>query len=108
MQAHKDKLSNETDAGLTTSHAAIAATVSIVLWQRKNEPRALSLLPPVPFVIVAANKIYSNFTSLISTQQWRNKLSTNIVLVSSPLKNAYIQQTLAYGPKGLIILLLYS
>lgn len=111
LQAHKDKLFNDTPASITSSHAAIAATGSIVLWPTVEEPRALSLVPPVHIVIVDANKLHSTFASLITAQQWQDKLPTNIVLVSGPSKTADIQQTLAYGahgPKELIVLLLNS
>jgi len=109
LQENKDKLFNDTPAGITNSCAAIAATGTIVLWPTVEEPRALSLVPPVHFVIVDANKLYSTFASLITAQQWQDKLPTNIVLVSGPSKTADIQQTLAYGahgPKELIVLLL--
>jgi L-lactate dehydrogenase complex protein LldG len=111
LQAHKNKLFNDMPAAITNSYAAIAATGSIVLWPTIEEPRTLSLVPPVHIVIVDAKKLYSNFTQLISAQQWQDKLPTNIVLVSGPSKTADIQQTLAYGahgPKELIVLLLNS
>ncbi|MDP7593819.1 MAG: lactate utilization protein [Litorilituus sp.] len=110
-QQYKDKLFNDTPASITSSHSAIAATGSIVLWPTINEPRTLSLVPPVHFVIVDATSLHSDFASLISAQQWQNNLPTNVVLVSGPSKTADIQQTLAYGahgPKELIVLLLNS
>jgi L-lactate dehydrogenase complex protein LldG len=108
-QSNKNKLFNEMPASITNSHSAIAATGSIVLWPTIEEPRSLSLVPPVHFVIVDANTIYSDFSHLIKSQQWQNKLPTNVVLISGPSKTADIQQTLAYGahgPKELIVLLL--
>lgn len=110
-QQNKDKLFNDTPASITASHSAIAATGSIVLWPTANEPRTLSLVPPVHFVIVDAKHLYKDFASLITAQQWQNKLPTNVVLISGPSKTADIQQTLAYGahgPKELIVLLLNS
>lgn len=110
-QTNKDKLFNDIPASITGSHSAIAATGSIVLWPTIAEPRALSLVPPVHFVIVDAKTIHSSFAQLIKTQQWQDKLPTNVVLISGPSKTADIQQTLAYGahgPKELIVLLLNS
>lgn len=98
-------------AAVSSSRCAIAATGSIVLWPDENEPRTLSLVPPVHFVIVDANSIYADFSTLIQEQQWQNKLPTNVVLISGPSKTADIQQTLAYGahgPKELVVLLLNS
>ncbi len=111
LNTNKERLFNDSSAGITSSHSAIAATGSIVLWPTVNEPRSLSLIPPVHFVIVDATTIHSDFSQLIKTQQWQDKLPTNIVLVSGPSKTADIQQTLAYGahgPKELIVLLLNS
>ncbi len=108
-QENKDRLFNHSPASITHSHCAIAATGSIVLWPTINEPRSLSLIPPLHFVIVDAESIHQDFSSLIKVQRWQDKLPSNIVLVSGPSKTADIQQTLAYGahgPKELIVLLL--
>ena len=106
---NKEMLFNECPAALSSSRCSIAATGSIVLWPDENEPRSLSLVPPVHFVIVDANELYADFASLMTSQQWQDKLPTNVVLVSGPSKTADIQQTLAYGahgPKALIVLLI--
>jgi len=108
---NKELLFNECPAALSSSRCSIAATGSIVLWPDENEPRSLSLVPPVHFVIVDANKLYADFARLIAANEWQNKLPTNVVLISGPSKTADIQQTLAYGahgPKALIVLLLNS
>lgn len=111
LEGNKELLFNDTPAGITGSRCAIAATGSIVLWPTINEPRTLSLVPPVHFVIVDATQMYSDFATLIKEQQWQQNLPTNAILISGPSKTADIQQTLAYGahgPKELIVLLLNS
>ncbi|KGK00585.1 LutC/YkgG family protein [Thalassotalea sp. ND16A] len=111
LAGNKEKLFNDTPASITSSRAAIAATGSIVLWPTVTEPRSLSLVPPVHFVIVDAERLYATFATLIKEQQWQDKLPTNAILVSGPSKTADIQQTLAYGahgPKELIVLLINS
>ncbi|GAA6170994.1 lactate utilization protein [Colwellia sp. KU-HH00111] len=108
---HKASLFNDYPAAVSSSRCAISATGSIVLWPDENEPRTLSLVPPVHFVIVDANTLYPDFQSLIEQQQWQKNLPTNVVFISGPSKTADIQQTLAYGahgPKELIVLLLNS
>lgn len=105
---NKDRLFNESPASITSAHSCIAATGTIVLWPTIEEPRSLSLVPPIHIVVVEENTLHQDFDSLIKAQQWRNKMPTNIVLVSGPSKTADIQQTLAYGahgPKELIVLL---
>jgi len=111
IDGNKETLFNDYPAAISSSRCAIAATGSIVLWPDENEPRTLSLVPPVHIVIVDANNLYTDFNSLIKEQQWQNKLPTNVVFVSGPSKTADIQQTTAYGahgPKALIVLLLNS
>ncbi|PKG85162.1 lactate utilization protein [Colwellia sp. 75C3] len=108
---NKELLFNECPAALSSSRCSIAATGTIVLWPDENEPRSLSLVPPVHFVIVDANKLHADFARLMAAEQWHDKLPTNVVLISGPSKTADIQQTLAYGahgPKALIVLLLNS
>ncbi len=105
----KQNLFDNTPAAITGAHSAIAATGTIVLWPTVEEPRTLSLVPPVHFVIVDAEQLYANFALLMNEQQWHNKMPTNVVLISGPSKTADIQQTLAYGahgPEKLVVLLL--
>jgi len=109
LDGNRERLFNDYPASVTGSYCAIAQTGSIVLWPTENEPRTLSLVPPVHFVIVDTNQLYQDFATLIGAQQWQDKLPTNVVLVSGPSKTADIQQTLAYGahgPKELVVLLL--
>lgn len=108
VPSNKERLFNDTPASISSAHSAIAATGSIVLWPTEQEPRSLSLVPPVHIVLVEEKTLQQDFASLIKVQQWHNKMPTNIVLVSGPSKTADIQQTLAYGahgPKELIVLL---
>ncbi|WP_440876907.1 LutC/YkgG family protein [Thalassotalea sp. PLHSN55] len=108
---NKARLFDHCPASFTSSKCSIAATGTIVLWPTVAEPRTLSLVPPVHFVLVDANDMVSDFATLIKTQQWADKLPTNALLISGPSKTADIQQTLAYGahgPKELIVLLLNS
>jgi len=108
---NKERLFDHCPASFTSSKCSIAATGTIVLWPTVAEPRTLSLVPPVHFVLVDAHNMVSDFATLIKTQQWKDKLPTNALLISGPSKTADIQQTLAYGahgPKELIVLLLNS
>lgn len=109
LSDNKEKLFDACPASITSSKAAIASTGSIVLWPTKEEPRTMSLVPPVHFVIVNECDIVSDFDTLMKKQVWHNSLPTNVLLISGPSKTADIQQTLAYGahgPKELIVLLL--
>ncbi|MCM5704734.1 LutC/YkgG family protein [Larsenimonas salina] len=97
------------EAGLTSSCGAIAETGSVCLWPDADEPRSLSLIPPVHIVVVDERHIYSSFFELQSAQSWHKGLPSNALLISGPSKTADIEQTLvfgAHGPKALVVLLI--
>ena len=106
---NKDRMFTQTPASITSSRWAIAETGTIVLWPTPQEPRTMSLVPPLHIVVVDANSMHSNFASLVQQQNWKDNMPTNALLISGPSKTADIQQTLAYGahgPKELIVLLI--
>lgn len=105
----KPAMFNETPAGFTAARAAIAETGTLILWPDADEPRLMSLVPPVHIVLLDASHIYNTFYEAMQTEGWANGLPTNSLLISGPSKTADIQQTLAYGahgPKELVVLLI--
>ncbi len=109
VEEWKAELFNDTPASLTGTLGAIAATGSLILWPTREEPRLMSLVPPVHFAILKASEVYDNFYEVQQQQQWAGGMPTNALLVSGPSKTADIEQVLAYGahgPKDLIVLIL--
>lgn len=105
----KPTLVHGVDAGFTTTLGGIAETGTLVLWPNADEPRLLSLLPPIHIALVRADAVADNLAGLIRARNWAGSMPTNVVLVSGPSKTADIEQTLAYGvhgPKELIVLVL--
>lgn len=97
----------DADAGITGCRGAIAETGTLVLWPDIQEPRLLSLVPPVHLVILDARLIRSSFAELLDEQGWTRGMPTNALLITGPSKSADIEQTLSYGvhgPKDLIVL----
>lgn len=109
VEEWKAELFNDTPASLTTTLGAIAATGSLILWPTREEPRLMSLVPPVHFALLKASEIYDNFYQVQQQFAWAQGMPTNALLVSGPSKTADIEQVLAYGahgPKDLVVLIL--
>ena len=104
----KATLFNDVDAGFTTVRSAIADTGTLVLWPSPEEPRLLSLVPPIHVALLSAATIRDTLLSVLRDEGWAKGLPPNVVLVSGPSKTADIEQTLAYGvhgPKRLVVVL---
>lgn len=109
IEAWKSELFDDTPASLTGTLGAIAATGSLILWPTADEPRLMSLVPPVHFALLKASEIHNNFYEVIQRFNWAEGMPTNALLVSGPSKTADIEQVLAYGahgPKDLVVLIL--
>ena len=107
----RNRLFDEVDASLTLARSAIAETGTLILWPDASEPRTMSLVPPIHFVLLDVNKIHADFDSAMRTENWQNGMPTNALLISGPSKTADIQQTLAYGahgPRELVVLLCHT
>lgn len=94
------------DAAVTTTRGAIADAGAIILWPDENEPRTMSLVPPVHFAVLHASAIYHDLSEAMEEGSWHEKLPTNALMISGPSKTADIELTLAFGvhgPKELIL-----
>lgn len=105
----KQALFQDIDVGITTCKGAIAETGSLILWPDENEPRLLSLVPPVHIALLQSEKIFETFNQAITKLDWANQTPTNALLISGPSKTSDIEQTLAFGihgPQKLIVLII--
>lgn len=108
IELWRDELFDTVDASLTLARGAIAETGSLVLWPGPAEPRLMSLVPPLHFVLLDAATVHADLDAALRAERWSDGLPTNALLISGPSKTADIQQTLAYGahgPKELVVLL---
>jgi L-lactate dehydrogenase complex protein LldG len=109
IEAWKEEMFHYIPASLTAARAAIAETGTLILWPDADEPRLMSLVPPLHIVLLDSTKIYNTFYEAAQQENWAGGLPTNALLISGPSKTADIQQTLAYGahgPKELVVLLI--
>jgi len=96
------------DAGITTTRGAIADTGALILWPTIEEPRLISLVPPIHIAVLDAQDLFWSFSEALSRQKWSQNMPTNALLVSGPSKTADIEFTLVYGvhgPKELVVIL---
>jgi L-lactate dehydrogenase complex protein LldG len=104
----KGALFTDIDAGFTAVRSAIAETGSLVLWPSPEEPRLLSLVPPLHVALLSSATIRETFLETIREEGWARRMPANALLISGPSKTADIEQTLAYGvhgPKRLVVVL---
>ena len=109
IEAWKKELFEQIDFAVTGTVAGLAETGTLVLWPDADEPRLMSLVPPLHIAILEADRLYENFAELIRAQDWASGMPTNALLISGPSKTADIEQTLAFGihgPKALITLII--
>ena len=108
VEKWKERLFFETDAAFTSTLGGIAETGTLILWPTPEEPRLMSLVPPVHFAVLSASDLHPTFAAAMAEQRWAEQMPTNALLISGPSKSADIEQTLAYGvhgPRELVILL---
>lgn len=99
------------DAGLTSTRGAIAETGSLWLWPTPDEPRLISLVPPVHIAVLDADTLEDTFFDVVEAHGWADGMPTNALLISGPSKTADIEQTLAYGvhgPRELVVLVRHA
>ena len=98
----------QVDAGLTGTLGAVAETGAVILKSSAEEPRLLSLVPPIHFAVLDAAAIYPDLATAMQALNWSTAMPTNMLLISGPSKTADIEFTLAYGvhgPKELVVLI---
>lgn len=107
LEKFKDRLF-QIEAAITSTRGGIAETGAIILWPDTKEPRLMSLVPPIHIAVLKSETIYATLSEAIETENWPDKMPTNVVLISGPSKTADIELTLAFGvhgPKELIVLI---
>lgn len=106
---NKDSLFTHIEAGFSVAMAGLAETGSLLLQTGEQEPRTLSLVPPLNIILLRASAMAASFSEVVATGGMPRPMPTNLLLISGPSKTADIQQTLAYGahgPRELIVILL--
>lgn len=96
------------DAGVTSVRGGVADTGAVVVWPTPQEPRLLSLVPPVHVAVLDADAIFASLSEMMASERWAEGMPTNALLISGPSKTADIEFTLVFGvhgPKELIVII---
>ncbi|TFG74224.1 MAG: lactate utilization protein [Thermodesulfobacteriales bacterium] len=108
---NKNKIANS-DIGITEVDYAIADTGTLVLLTNKNQPRSVSLLPPIHLAIVRQENLARNikdlFIILKSKLQNVEDITSCMTFITGPSRTADIELNLTlgvHGPKELIVII---
>jgi len=88
------------DGAVTGCLGGIAESAAVILWPTVEEPRLMSIVPPLHVVVVEASKIYTSFQDAIKKLKWNTVIPTNALLISGPSKTADIELILQFGVHG--------
>ncbi|SIO26816.1 LutC/YkgG family protein [Halodesulfovibrio marinisediminis] len=99
VEDYKDDLF-DCDGAVTGCIGGIAESAAVILWPTPEEPRLMSIVPPLHVVVVEADKIYTSFQDAIKKLKWNIEFPTNALLISGPSKTADIELILQFGVHG--------
>ncbi|MCK5392628.1 MAG: lactate utilization protein [Deltaproteobacteria bacterium] len=101
------------DIGITEVDYAIADTGTLVLLTDKNQPRSVSLLPPIHLAIVRPENLVRNINDLFIILKSRlpntDDISSCMTFITGPSRTADIELNLTlgvHGPKELYVVIL--
>ncbi len=104
---------SKADIGITEVDYTIADTGTLVLLTDKNQPRSVSLLPPIHLAIVRPENFVRNikdlFIILKSRLQNSEDITSCMTFITGPSRTADIELSLTlgvHGPKELYVLIL--
>lgn len=107
----KETLFQQIDASICFAEAAAADPGCLYLSASPEQPRLLSLVPPLSILVVTKETILPSLAQLTTKFNGTEaRDSSNLILISGPSKTADIQQTLAYGahgPKRLVVFIIH-
>jgi L-lactate utilization protein LutC len=104
---HADKEATEerarwfqADLGISGVDAMIAETGTIVLGSSAEQPRLLSLLPPVHIAVAHRGQLLADLFDLFTPERLPRELPSGLALITGPSKTGDIELRLVTGVHG--------
>jgi L-lactate utilization protein LutC len=88
------------DIGITSVEYALAETGTFVMLAGPEQPRLISLLPPVHIAVFSSSRILANLNQLLSLVPLPAAQTSSMVLITGPSRTADIEQFLVRGVHG--------
>lgn len=88
------------DVGITSAWCLLAETGTVVMRTTTEEPRMISLLPPVHVAVVSRSKMLANLDELLGLLPRPVEDMSSLVLITGPSRTGDIEQFLVRGVHG--------
>jgi|SRR5687768_15848877 len=88
------------DVGISSAEYALADTGSLVMMSSAQEPRLISLLPPMHLAIVPVDRLLVNIDDLLTRVPLPAEQTSAMVFITGPSRTADIEQILVRGVHG--------
>lgn len=88
------------NAGITSAHALLAETGTIVLIPSPEEPRLASLLPPLHIAVVPRRRMLASLDELLLMMPRPLDNSSGMIFITGPSRTGDIEQILVRGVHG--------
>ncbi|SMO34940.1 LutC/YkgG family protein [Melghirimyces algeriensis] len=92
----------QSDVGLVRAEWGLAFTGTLVLWndEKRGRGRAVSLLPPVLYVVLDADHIASRMFPVLKKIENKNKMVSCLNFITGPSRTSDIENDLSLGVHG--------
>ena len=87
-------------AGITSAEYALAATGTLVMLAGPENPRMVSLLPPIHIAVLPAERVLAGIDSLFSLLPDPAAVASSMVLITGPSRTGDIEQISIRGVHG--------
>jgi L-lactate dehydrogenase complex protein LldG len=97
--ATRERVAN-CDLGFIEADYAIAATGTFCIVATAQRPSSITILPPVNFIVVAADRILPTLADVIATVGLESFKTHRVVLITGPSRTADIEKLIVIGVHG--------